>query len=150
MKVDTSGVKKLGVKKPKVKKASAIKSKGIERMKTTTSGKLKAKKEMSYSDQIAAKKKKRKLGKAKDVMDKADQAKRSGNLKKAARLERRSVRKAERAAGKRKTAVGTGLAKAGRAVFGGLAALGGSDAAIRKAGTKGSFYTRKAHEKKKK
>ena len=70
--------------------------------------------------------------------------------KKGERLLKRAKRRRDRDAGRRKSAVGTALTKVGRGVFGGLAALGGSDAALRKAGSKGSFYKRKAHEKKKK
>ena len=97
-----------------------------------------------------SKKKARKQGRIDKIKGRAEDAIKANKGNKAHRLARRAVRKKERAEGTRKSAVGTALTKVGRGAFGGLAALGGSDAAIRKAGTKGSFYTRKAHEKKKK
>ena len=146
---DSSGVKNLGVQKPKVSKVGVLKSKGQAKPEIKGSS-LTSSKKTSYQDQVSDKKKSKGLSKAKGLMGKADKAAASGKLKKAARLEKRSIRKAERAAGKRKTAVGTGLAKAGRAIFGGLAALGGSAAGLKKGGTKGSAYARAAHEKKRK
>ena len=125
LKADTSGTKNLGVKKPKVKAASAIKKRQGVGGELKTSGALKSPKKMSYQDQLASRRKKRKLSKAKGVMDKADAAARSGKLRKAARLERRSIRKAERAAGKRKSAVGTALKGAGLGLARGLARVGG-------------------------
>ena len=122
---DSSGTKNLGVKKPNVGKVSAIKSKGSINTKPTSSAKISKPEETSYQDQLASRKKNRKLRKAKGVMDKADQAAKSGKLKKAARLEKRSIRKAERAAGKRKTTAGTILKGAGLGLGRGLARLGG-------------------------
>ena len=116
----------------------------------------KAKKELKPKnkfEQRLKKRQERKAGKTDKVArlkDKAESAKRFGADKKADRLARRALRKKERKEGTRKSAVGTALSKVGRGAFGALAALGGSDAAIRKAGTEGAFFKKAAHVKSKK
>ena len=125
LRADNSGIKNLGVKKQKVK-SLGIKKKPVAKQEIKASGSIKKSgTSKSYNEQFKDSKKPKKLGRAKKVMDKADKAAKSGNLRKAARLERRSIRKAERASGKRKTAAGTALKGFGLGIGRSLARLGG-------------------------
>ena len=140
----------------KVKKVGSTKASGAKKIKTETAKAdtkgLKAPKveKKSYAEQLAAKKKSKGKDKASKIMSRADKAAKKGNLKKAARLEKRSKRKSERAEGTRKSAVGTALTKVGRGAIGALAAVGGESAALKKGGTAGSTWKRAASAKKKK
>ena len=111
IKVDSSGTKNLGVKKPKVKTLS-VKKTGIQNVKKDPEVK---KKEAGLKFK-ESRRSKRQMAKAKKLSDKADQGAKTGSItrKKYDRLNKRAQRKAERASGKRKTAVGTALKAIGR------------------------------------
>lgn len=100
-----------------------------------------SKKQLRITRKDRLKSKSKKLG---------DKAKLYEGTKKGDRLAKRAKRKSERASGERRSAFATGLHKVGRAAFGVTAALGGSDAGLRKAEGKKSFWKNAAHKKKKK
>ncbi len=161
---DSPGVILTGKKKPKKKTAGIAKlptakikatdiSKGLKRAGQKEKAKVSKMKETQKAKEavdsgVSNEKRNRLTKKA----DKLRSRIKSGetNSRKGRRLAARAKRKEERAAGKRKSGFGTALTKVGRATFGAAAALGGSDAALRKAGSKGSYYKRAAHEKRKK
>ena len=126
-------------KRKKAKTASSIKAGGLKKLGSGPEKKeLKAEK-MSYADQLKARKRARGVKKAVGLTKKADKAAKKGNLRKAARLEKRAVRKAERGAGRRKTAVGTALKTLGR----GAQALGHAYAYGHTGRLKGNKVSRK-------
>ena len=103
----------------------------------------KSRKESGVSDE----KYNRLTKKSKALNKKVDEA--GATSRKGIRLAKKAKRKEERAAGTRKSGVGTALSKVGRGAFGALAALGGEGAAIKKAGSEGAYYKTAAHKKKK-